>query len=111
MFFEQSMVMPNIAWARFIRRFLPEDHELRARLPWLEENGRAALDVMERHLNGHDYFAPDLYTIADIALYGYAHTASEAAIALDPYPHVRAWMQRTAQRPAYLPLETLAEVA
>jgi glutathione S-transferase len=77
MFFEQNNVMPNIGWARFIKRWMPEDSPMQERLPWLQENGAFALAVMEGFLTGRHFFAGDRYTIADIALYGYSHTAPE----------------------------------
>ena len=42
MFFEQNNVMPNIGWARFIKRWLPDDSPMKE-LGWLQENGASAL--------------------------------------------------------------------
>jgi len=105
MFFEQNRVMPNIAWARFIRRFLPEDHALRSRLAMLENEGRDALEVLERHLDDRRFVVGERYTIADIALFGYGHTATEAGITLDGLPRVRAWLDSVRAQPEHLHLE------
>jgi glutathione S-transferase len=105
MFFEQNAVMPNIGWARFIRRWLPEDNPMRERLPWLEEGGTAALGVMENCLDSRMFFVGDRYTIADIALYGYSHTAPEAGLDLTRYPAVSAWMNRVRAQPKHISLE------
>jgi glutathione S-transferase len=105
MFFEQNALMPNIGWARFIRRWLPEDHALRQRLPILEEGGTTALGALERFLDGRAYFVGDRYTIADIALYGYSHTAPEAGFDLTAYPAVSRWMERVRAQPGHIPLE------
>lgn len=102
MFFEQNQVMPNIAWARFIRRFLPDDHAMRARLPVLDEGGRMALAVLERVLSDRPFATGNAYTLADIALYGYGHTAPEADIDLAVYPQVRAWLERIAAQPRHV---------
>lgn len=106
MFFEQNALMPNIGWARFIRRWLPEDHPLRQRLPALDEGGAAALGVMERFLDGRGFFVGDRYTIADIALYGYAHTAPEAGFDLASCPAVSAWMGRVRAQPGHVTLDS-----
>jgi glutathione S-transferase len=105
MFFEQNAVMPNIGWARFIRRWFPEDSPMRERLPWLEEGGAAALGVMESFLDGRMFFVGDRYTIADIALYGYSHTAPEGGLDLARYLAVSAWMDRVRRQPNHVPLE------
>lgn len=105
MFFEQNALMPNLGWTRFIRRWLPEDSPLRARLPWLEEGGAAALAVMEDVLGGRRFFVGDRYTIADIALYGYGHLAGEAGFDLTRYPAVGAWLRRVGAQPGHITLE------
>ena len=63
------------------------------------ERGYAALQVMENHLKTHQYFAAGQLTVADIALYGYTHVAEEGGFSLDPYPAVRAWLDRVAAEP------------
>jgi glutathione S-transferase len=105
MFFEQNALMPNVGWARFIRRWLPEDGPLRARLLWLDEAGAAALGVMESGLDGRRFFVGDRYTIADIALYGYGHLAGEAGFDLTGYPAVAAWLRRVGAQPGHITLE------
>jgi glutathione S-transferase len=105
MFFEQNALMPNIGWARFIRRWLSDDEAMRQRLPQLEQGGAAALGVMEDFLDSRSFFVGDRYTVADIALYGYAHTAPEAGLDLARYPKVSAWMARVRQQPDHLPLQ------
>ena len=51
LFFEQYSHEPYVAVARFIAKFLPEDHPRRADLPRLREKSREALAVMERTLD------------------------------------------------------------
>ncbi len=105
MFFEQYSHEPFIAVARFIRHLLPPDTPRRTELPRLEQGGYAALGVMERRLADHPFLVADRYTIADIALYGYTHVADEGGFDLAGYPGVRAWMQRVAGQPGYLPID------
>ena len=76
-FFEQYSHEPNIAVARFWITYsgTPEQFD---RLPSRMKGGYAALDAMERHLEGLDFLVGAGYSIADIALYAYTHVAHEA---------------------------------
>lgn len=104
MFFEQYSHEPYVATPRYILRHLPPDHPRRAELPGRLERGRAALAVMEKHLEWRRWFVADRYTIADIALYAYTHVADEATLDLDPCPQVRAWLARVAAEPGHVPI-------
>lgn len=104
MFFEQYSHEPYVATPRFILKHLPEDSPRRAELPERLERGRAALGVMETHLSRRTFFVAERYTIADIALYAYTHVAHEAQLDLTPYPSVRAWLERVAAQPRYVPI-------
>jgi glutathione S-transferase len=105
MFFEQYSHEPYIATSRFIMRHLDANHPRREELPRRQEQGRAALAVMERHLSAHPYFVDNRYGIADIALYAYTHVAEEGGYDLAPYPNVKAWLRRVATLPDYRGLQ------
>ena len=66
--------------------------------------GYDALGVMESHLEDREYFVGGRYTIADVALYAYTHVADEGGFDLSDYPAVRAWIERVASQPGYLPI-------
>jgi glutathione S-transferase len=104
MFFEQYSHEPYVATPRFIVKHLPADSARHAELPERMTRGRAALAVMETHLSRHRFFAGEAYSIADIALYAYTHVAHEAHFDLIPYAQVRAWIDRVASQPRYVPL-------
>lgn len=104
MFFEQYSHEPYVATPRFILKHLPADSPRRAELPDRLERGRAALQVMETHLKTRRFFVDERYTIADIALYAYTHVADEAQLDLEPYPNVRAWLERIASQPRHVPI-------
>ena len=105
MFFEQYSHEPYIAVARFINRFLPQNHARRAELPTLLERGYKALDVMELHLQQHAYMVAESYSIADIALYGYTHVAHEGGFDLEGYDAVNEWLQRIGNQPRFVTME------
>jgi glutathione S-transferase len=106
MFFEQYSHEPYIAVARFWLRHAPKQ-ELEKKqhlVPEWQEKGNAALQVMEKHLSGHDWFAGNSYSLADVALYGYTHAADEGGFKLSDYPAVCAWLKRVAAQPNHIPL-------
>ncbi|MGA3156146.1 MAG: glutathione S-transferase family protein [Steroidobacteraceae bacterium] len=104
MFFEQYSHEPYVATARFIMRHLAADHPRQDEVPRRQEQGRAALAVMDLHLGQHPYFVDDRYGIADIALYAYTHVAGEGGYDLSPFAHVQAWLGRVAAQPHYVGL-------
>jgi glutathione S-transferase len=60
---------------------------------------------MENHLEHHDFFAADRYTIADIALYGYTHIAHECGFDLTGFPAIRGWLRRVAAEPDHVAMD------
>jgi len=106
MFFEQYSHEPNIAVARaWLHIFNTEmTEERRAMLETKRELGYDALGVMEKHLEGNDYFVGGRYSIADIALYAYTHVAGEGGFHLDGYPAILAWLDRISSQPEYIPI-------
>ncbi|HET6510286.1 MAG TPA: glutathione S-transferase family protein [Baekduia sp.] len=98
---EQADLVHAIAGLRFrlmTGRLTPEEPAARAR-------HAAALEVLallDDHLRDRPFLVGDAYTIADVAVYGYAHVASDAGLALEPYPAVVGWLGRVASRPAYM---------
>ncbi|MGI9264654.1 MAG: glutathione S-transferase family protein [Gammaproteobacteria bacterium] len=101
MFFEQYSHEPNIAVARFLIRFLGNPDDQKDRVARCQQQGRIALDVMEVHLERHEFFADEKYTIADIALYAYTHVADEGGFDLSPYPAIQKWLTRVAAQPGH----------
>jgi len=103
MFFEQYKHEPGIAVVRFwvsISDDPPPPAEIEAR----RASGHAALKAMERHLGDREHFVGERFTIADIALYAYTHVAPEGGFDLEPYPAVRAWLDRVAAQPGMVPI-------
>ncbi|HEY0317204.1 MAG TPA: glutathione S-transferase family protein [Solirubrobacterales bacterium] len=103
MFFEQYKHEPAIAVLRFWLSILdspPTGADIEGRAV----AGRAALDIMERHLVEHEYLVGGRFTIADIALYAYTHVAPEGGFDLQPYPAVRSWLGRVAAEPGIIPI-------
>ena len=102
LFFEQYSHEPYIAVARFwrIAGIEPAPAELEAKV----RGGEAALKAMEGHLADRRFLVGERYTIADIALFAYTHVAPEGGFALEPYPAIRAWLERVAAQPGHVPI-------
>ena len=99
-FFEQYEIEPNLAVARFYRLFALEPPEELWRQK--QEGGRKGLDALERGLTGRDFLVGDRYSVADISLYAYTHVAGEGGFDLEPYPGIRAWIERVAAQPGHI---------
>jgi glutathione S-transferase len=99
MFFEQYKHEPAIAvvryWTSIAETAPPPGLDFEAR----RVDGHLALKAMERHLSASEFFVADHFTIADICLYAYTHVAPEGGFDLEPYPAVRAWLDRVAGQP------------
>ena len=105
MFFEQYEVEPNLAVARFWITVLGEREKYAAELEGKWQAGNKTLAALDEHLDGREWLVGDAYSIADISLYGYVHTAEEGGYELSRYPAVRAWIERVGACPGYVPME------
>ena len=104
MFFEQYKHEPAIAVVRFWASIAATDPPPGVDVETRRADGRAALAAMERHLDDHEYFVAERLTIADVALYAYTHVAPEGGFDLEPFPAVRAWLERIAAQPGIVPM-------
>jgi glutathione S-transferase len=104
-FFEQHQHEPNIAIARFMLTYSGTPERYADRLPGRVLAGCAALDAIERHLDGRAFLVGERYSIADIALYAYTHVAHEGSFDLEPYPAIRAWLDRVAAQPRHVAID------
>jgi glutathione S-transferase len=102
MFFEQYSHEPNIAVLRFWAHaeIKPDPREALAKF----NGGLAALEAMERHLTGRDFFVGDRATVADIALYAYTHVADEGGFEIARFEAIGAWLERVVALPGYVPI-------
>ncbi len=103
MFFEQYSHEPNIAVLRFWAHaeIKPEPREAVAKF----NGGIAALEAMERHLSGREFFVGESVTIADLALYAYTHVAEEGGFELDRFAALGEWLGRISSLPGYISID------
>jgi glutathione S-transferase len=105
MFFEQYEVEPNIAVARFWISILGQRDEHAAELEGKWRGGIRALDAIEGHLAANEWLVGGAFSVADISVYAYTHVGEEGGFDLAPHPATRAWIERVAGRPGYIPME------
>ncbi|MFL6768682.1 MAG: glutathione binding-like protein, partial [Sphingomicrobium sp.] len=98
----------SIATLRFWIRFVGLDalaDAQRMQITGKRENGLAALDLMDNHLDGRKFFVADQFSLADICLFAYTHVADEADFDLEAYPHIIRWLERIMLLPKHVGLE------
>ena len=64
--------------------------------------GQRALATLNRELGMRSFLVDATYSIADTAMYAYAHLADDAGVPLAPYPNVLAWTDRIRAQPGHL---------
>jgi len=95
LFFEQYYVEPVLGSLRFWT--LTGRLERNAALvEGKRETAVRALTALERALAATPWLAGGSFTIADIAVYAYAHKAADCGFNLAAYPAVSAWVDRVA---------------
>jgi glutathione S-transferase len=98
---EQTDVMHGIGGLRFrllTGRWTPEQPEAKTR----RNIARGALTMLEEHFSGRMFAVDERYTIADVSLYGYTHTAPDAGFDLREFRAVGAWLRRVEQTPRFM---------
>jgi len=95
----------NLSRARAAIRFLKAKPEV---IEYTKGNARAALDVLNGHLEGRDFIVGKAPTIADIAAFPAVALADEAELNLKDWPNVYQWCVRMSKLPgAAMPYDLL----
>ena len=69
--------------------------------------GHKSLEILNRVLSERQWLANDRATIADIAVFVYVALAPMGDISLEPYAHVRAWIERIKALPDLIAIDGL----
>ena len=93
----QGPVFNGPALARIVKLFKGDHDHDRA----VATAGRL-FTVLEPYLTGRDFLVGAGATLADVALYSYIARAPEGAVSLEPYPAIRAWLERVEALPNFL---------
>ena len=104
MFFEQNHLESNLGLPRLWDRLLGIGEEKAAAIAERRKAALPFLKILDDHLAGHRFLVAERYTIADICLYAYTHNCHEGGFDLTPYPSIRAWLERVAAQPRFVPM-------
>lgn len=60
--------------------------------------------IVDAHLAQQPFLAGDQATLAEVSLYSYIAHAPEGNVSLEPYPHIRDWLQRIEALEGFVPM-------
>ncbi|MBR9923434.1 MAG: glutathione S-transferase [Gammaproteobacteria bacterium] len=60
--------------------------------------------IVDAHLSQQPFLASNQATLAEVSLYSYIAHAPEGNVSLEPYPHIRAWLQRIEALEGFVPM-------
>jgi len=109
MFFEQYDHEPSVAVRAGILTY-PDRAHLRTPdvLDPLLDKGHAALTLMETQLTQTPFIAGHAFTVADMCLYAYTHSAGDrGGFDMARFPAVNGWLDRVAAEPGHVALDWL----
>ncbi|ETS76210.1 hypothetical protein PFICI_11597 [Pestalotiopsis fici W106-1] len=90
---------PSMGQSSFFARYSPQPEPF-GLWRYLAESRRLN-HVLNKQLSKNTYVAGSRLTIADIAVYLYATSCAWCGVDIDEFPHVKAWHDKLAQRPAF----------
>ena len=103
--FQMGGIGPMFGQVGFFNKFAGKDYEdKRPRDRYVAESKRL-LGVMDRYLDGRQWFMDDDYTIADISMLGWVRNligfyGARELVEFDQFKNVAAWLERGLARPA-----------
>lgn len=72
----------------------------------LLEKSATFLSIVNKHLDGKDWFVSNNPTIADVAMYSYIAHAPEGGIDLGEYTNIVSWINRIEELPGFIPMQS-----
>lgn len=80
-------------------RYAPE--KIQYGIDRYQNETRRLYAVLEKRLASSEYLVGDRLTIADIVNWSWVKSHSWAGIEIDEFPHLQAWKEKLAKRPAF----------
>ncbi|MDM0013550.1 glutathione binding-like protein [Variovorax sp. J22P168] len=96
--FQMGGVGPMLGQAHHFRLYAPE--KIGYAIDRYSNEARRLYGVIDRRLASHAFIAGESYSIADIAIFPWLRSWENQGIVLTEYPHLKAWFDRIAARPA-----------
>jgi GST-like protein len=96
--FQMGGVGPMLGQAHHFRMYAPEKIDYAVNR--YTNEARRLYGVIDKRISQSPWLGGKAYSIADIATFPWLRSWENQGIVLDDYPHLKAWFQRIAQRPA-----------
>jgi GSH-dependent disulfide-bond oxidoreductase len=96
--FQMGGVGPMLGQAHHFRIYAPEKIEYAVNR--YTNEAKRLYGVMDKRLVTHKFIAGNTYTIADIAIFPWLRSWQNQGIDWADYPHLKAWFDKIAARPA-----------
>ena len=96
--FQMAGVGPMLGQAHHFRIYAPE--KVPYAIDRYTREAQRLYGVMDKRLAASPYIAGDDYTIADMAIFPWLRSWQNQGIDWADFPHVKAWFDRIAERPA-----------
>ncbi len=96
--FQMGGVGPMLGQAHHFRLYAPE--KIPYAIDRYTNEAKRLYGVIEKQLATHRFIAGDEYTIADIAIFPWLRSWQNQGVVLEDYPHLKAWFDGIAARPA-----------
>jgi glutathione S-transferase len=90
-----------IATYRFLSNFTPEEKREPAVLAFLDGRAKAALKVLDGHLEGRDWIVGDRPTTADLSCVGYLYFGEQFGFDEAAHPNIVRWRAAIAALPGW----------
>lgn len=96
--FQMGSVGPMLGQAHHFRQYAPE--KLGYAIERYSNEAKRIYGVIDRRLSQSQYLGGSEYSIADIATFPWLRSWERQGIVLNDYPHLQAWFDKVAKRPA-----------
>jgi len=96
--FQMGGVGPMLGQAHHFRLYAPE--KIQYAIDRYTNEAKRIYGVIDRQLSTHKFIAGKRYSIADIAIFPWLRSWENQGIVLGDYPHLKAWFDGIAARPA-----------
>lgn len=96
--FQMGGVGPMLGQAHHFRIYAPEKIEYG--INRYTNEAKRLYGVMDKQLKSHAWIAGDEYSVADMAIFPWLRSWQNQGIDWADYPHLKAWFDRIAERPA-----------
>jgi GSH-dependent disulfide-bond oxidoreductase len=96
--FQMGGVGPMLGQNHHFRLYAPE--KLHYAIERYTNEARRIYGVIDRQLTQQRFIAGSQYTIADMAIFPWLRNWQNQGVVLDDYPHLKAWFETMAARPA-----------